>query len=198
MSRLTGLLVGYAQSALQSYAYTYDGAGNRLSMTDGLGTRNYTYDRIYQMTQATNPLIPTEQYAYDPAGNRLGTTVDAGNRLLGDASFTYAYDNNGNLVQRTGGGMTTTYAYDPEMRLIQVSQPGMTASYKYDPFGKRLEPNVNGTVTRYFYDRQDIIADLDSNNQVLETYTHGPGIDEPLSTQANGQKATIIGTASAR
>jgi RHS repeat-associated protein len=89
----------------------------------------------------------------------------------------------------TGNGTTTTYGYDPEMRLIQASSPGMTASYKYDPFGRRIETNVNGAVTRYLCDRQDVIADLDVNNQVLESYTHGPGIDEPLSTQAGGQKA---------
>jgi YD repeat-containing protein len=82
MSRLTSLLVRTAQSTLQSYAYTYDAAGNRLSMTDNLGARYYTYDKINQVAQATNPLIPAEQYAYDLAGNRLGTTVDAGNRLL--------------------------------------------------------------------------------------------------------------------
>ena len=98
-------------------------------------------------------------------------------------------DNNGNLTQKTSKSMgeVTTYAYDAEMRLTQASRPGMTAIYKYDPFGRRIEKSVNGTVTRYLYDREDIIARLDSNNQVVVAYSHGPETDEPLSTYQGGQ-----------
>ncbi|MBP7530119.1 MAG: RHS repeat-associated core domain-containing protein, partial [Syntrophorhabdaceae bacterium] len=59
--------------------------------------------------------------------------------------------------------------------------------YKYDPFGRRIEKSVNGTVTRYLYDREDIIARLNSNNQVVAAYSHGPETDEPLSTYQGGQ-----------
>nr|MBP7526710.1 hypothetical protein [Syntrophorhabdaceae bacterium] len=144
---------------------------------------------IYQLTQATNPSIPVEQFSYDAAGNRVGTSVNVVNRLLEDASFTYSYDNNGNLTQKTSRstGEITTYTYDAEMRLTQASRPGMTAIYKYDPFGRRIEKSVNGTVTRYLYDREDIIARLNSNNQVVAAYSHGPETDEPLSAYQGGQ-----------
>ncbi|MGD9641943.1 MAG: RHS repeat-associated core domain-containing protein [Elusimicrobiales bacterium] len=39
---------------------------------------------------------------------------------------------------------------------------------------------MDGTVQRYVYDNEDIIAILDGNNTPTETFTHGPGIDEPL------------------
>jgi len=45
---------------------------------------------------------------------------------------------------------------------------------------------VNGTITKYVYDNEDIIAEYDGNNQLIASYTHGPGIDEPIS-MTNGQ-----------
>jgi RHS repeat-associated protein len=157
-------------------------------MTDNSGIHNYTYDSIYRIIQATHPTIPTEQFSYDPLGNRLGTTVDAGNRLLEDNNFTYSYDNNGNLVQKTNKttGEITTYTYDTENRLTQVSYPGMVATYKYDPFGRRIEKNVNGVITRYLYDNEDILFEINGNNNIIAAYVHGPGIDEPIA-MTNGQ-----------
>ena len=98
-------------------------------MTDLSGVHNYTYDGIYQLTQATHPNMPTEQFGYDSVGNRIsaeGETV-------------------GTLV-------ATSYTYDLENRLSKVEYPGLVAQYKYDPFGRRIEKNVNGDITRYAYD----------------------------------------------
>ena len=122
-------------------------------------------------------------------GNRAGTTVDAGNRLLEDATYTYQYDNNGNMTQKTNRttGEITTLTYDTQNRLVQVAKPGTTASYKYDPLGRRIEKNVNGIITKYLYDGEDIIIEYDGNGNMIAKYTHGLGIDEPLSIQRNGQ-----------
>ena len=40
-------------------------------------------------------------------------------------------------------------------------------------------PNDIST-TYYLYDREDRIADYDINGNLLISYTHGPGIDEPM------------------
>lgn len=140
--------------------------------------------------QATHPTFPTEQYSYDPVGNRLGTTVDANNRLLEDTDYLYQYDNNGNLTQKTHKttGEITTFVYDTENRLVQVSKPGITALYKYDPFGRRIEKSVNGILTKYLYDNEDIVLEYDGAGQMVASYTHGPGIDEPLSMERPGQE----------
>jgi RHS repeat-associated protein len=177
-------------STINTYTYTHDNVGNRTGMTDTAGTHNYTYDEIYRLVQATHPALPTEQYSYDPVGNRIGTTVDAGNRLLEDATYTYQYDDSGNLTQKTHktSGEITIHSYDTENRLIQVTKPGMTASYKYDPFGRRIEKNVNGIITRYLYDGEDIIIEYNGSGQIVANYTHGSGIDEPLSMEKNGQE----------
>lgn len=190
ISRLVNMLTqNTVPSTINTYTYTHDNVGNRTGMTDTAGTHNYTYDEIYRLVQATHPALPTEQYSYDPVGNRIGTTVDAGNRLLEDATYTYQYDNNGNMTQKTNRttGEITTLTYDTQNRLVQVTKPGMTVSYKHDPFGRRIEKNVNGIITKYLYDGEDIVIEYDGNGNMIAKYTHGHGIDEPLSMEKNGQ-----------
>jgi len=56
-------------------AYTVDPAGNRTVKTDYLAgaTSNYTYDKIYELTQVMQGTNTTENYSYDPVGNRLSS-----------------------------------------------------------------------------------------------------------------------------
>src|SRR5207244_12900973 len=39
----------------------------------------------------------------------------------------------------------------------------------------------------YVYDNEDILLELDGSNNITARYTHGPGIDEPLVMEKNGQ-----------
>ncbi|MDD5131029.1 MAG: hypothetical protein PHH44_00005, partial [bacterium] len=139
---------------------------------------------------------PNEAYTYDPVGNRnpLTQTYDAGNRLLDDSTYTYTYDHDGNMTSKTHKTTleTTTYTYNSEDQLIGVTTPPQTVSYRYDAIGRRIEKNVSGTIIRYVYDGEDIIQELDQNNQIVATYTHGPGIDEPILVEKNGQKYYYI------
>jgi RHS repeat-associated protein len=173
--------------------YTYDNVGNRLSIADNNGFHNYVYDSVYRLASATNP---AENYSYDPVGNRnpLSQTYDSGNRLLDDGNYTYTYDHDGNVTKKVKKGTleTTTYTYNSEDQLIGVVTPTQTISYKYDALGRRIEKNVAGTITRYVYDGEDIIQELDGNNQIVATYTHGPGIDEPICLEKNNQKYYYI------
>ena len=61
----------------------------------------------------------------------------------------------------------------------------MTATYKYDGLGRRVEKDVNEVIMRYSYDREDIILEHDGSNTLKAIYTHGAGIDEPLSITSN-------------
>jgi YD repeat-containing protein len=56
-----------------------------------------------------------------------------------------------------------------------------TSSYRYDGLGRRIEKVANGQTTRYIYDGEDILLEYNGSNVLQARYTHGPGIDEPLS-----------------
>ena len=204
-SRLTSLQHKLGLTTLSDFGYTYDNVGNRTVMNTTRSsltvnnTLNYLYDNIYQLTQATRPLLaqPDETFNYDPLGNRLLTdgqttnsAIGQGNRLLDDTAFTYSYDNNGNLIRKTDKATneTTDYIYNAENELIRVDLPGGgVAQYSYDGLGRRIEKNVDGVVTRYVYDSEDILLEFDGTNTQIARYTHGLGIDEPLIMERGGQ-----------
>jgi RHS repeat-associated protein len=88
------------------------------------------------------------------------------------------------------GGAVTTYDYDAENKLIRVGTAGKTVNYKYDGLGRRVEKeviDVGTATTRYVYDNEDILLELNGANSIVARYTHGPGIDEPLIMEKNGQ-----------
>lgn len=130
LSRLTGITHKNAfNKKIDSFAYSYDNVGNRLTKTDDHKALHYNYDPIYRLTKATpksnNKLIQllqetanhhSETYSYDPVGNRQtgpkandSYNYDSGNELLTSKghllllkkNHQYEYDPNGNLVKKT-------------------------------------------------------------------------------------------------
>ncbi|MBI1928691.1 hypothetical protein HYR99_31160 [Candidatus Poribacteria bacterium] len=212
VSQLTSLVHKLGVTTISSFGYTYDKVGNRTTLSTTrteVAVNNvlgYTYDALNRLIQAVRPLPaqPDETFDYDSVGNRLrrdeqtvDSAFDNANRLLADEQFTYAYDLNGNLVQKTdkGTGKITQYTYDAENQLIQIQEfpdsislPSKTAGYRYDGLGRRIEKNVDGVVTRYVYDNEDILLEFDESNALMARYTHGPGIDEPLMMERGGQR----------
>ena len=198
-------------SVINSFAYTHDKVGNRLSKLSPEQTIAYQYDGIYRLIEAlssapgyssnttskgkgiTNATQQQKEYfTYDPVGNRLTSdhnrvyTYNEGNQLISENGVSYAYDKNGNLIGKTDTSGLTTYSYDYENRLIKVVMPNGTVSeFKYDPFGRRIEKKVTDsgiTITKkYFYDSEDILFEYDENGVIGNRYIHGLGIDEPLA-----------------
>ncbi len=178
--------------------YEYDAAGNRIKKEDQNGVEKYRYDAANRLITAEPvpfDMAKAEGFVYDRNGNRRfdrgakDYKYDAANRVLSNSVYTYTHDANGNLTSRTeiASSATITYAYNPEQQLSEVTTPKDNLAYKYDPLGRRTEKTVNGISDRYVYDNEDIIAILDSNSNLAETFTHGPGIDEPLlMTKADG------------
>jgi len=190
----TSRLLSLVHSGISSFNYTYDGVGNRLSMTTAAGTHVYTYENTYQLLQATHPAIPTEAFTYDGVGNRMSSaefpdwTYNADNQLTSYNGTTYTHDENGNMVIKTDGEGTTTYEYDSENRLIRITDhESRVTTYSYDGLGRRIEKHVNGTITRYVYDLEDILFEYNGNNELTARYTHGPGIDDPIAMDRGGQ-----------
>src|SRR5262249_22192027 len=138
----TGRRVDYAYDALYrlvsesvtdplggsaTFAYAYDPAGNRLTLTSATGTLHYTYDANDRLLSAG----PTT-YSYDLNGNTASITsgsptilsYDFDDRLVAAASSTvsatFVYDPNGIRVASTINGAVTTFLVDRVAGLSRV------------------------------------------------------------------------------
>jgi RHS repeat-associated protein len=161
---LTNLLAQKTPSTVNSFTYTHDAVGNRLSMSDLTGLHTYQYDQIYQLLQAVHPNIPTEQFSYDPVGNRI----------------------NADFNEVDGFKVNTTYTFDYENKLTRVQYSGMDTQYKYDPLGRRIEKNINGQVIQYVYDGDNILNEYDGAGNIKSKYVFNLAIDDPLSVEQGG------------
>lgn len=210
---LTGLVHENSSSvSIDSFSYTLDNVGNRLSRADMEYQYDYAYNSVYRLTQSQpaqlvqNPVFQqsTEDFTYDPVGNRLtgpgqaeSYEYNAGNQLTIDHKRQFGYDNNGNLISKTeqDGGSTTvwTYGYDYENRLVSVTRelvgnPEIDAiTFKYDPFGRRIGKNVstyeNGLPTTY-----DYVYVYDNEDIILEILerTHDGNVTTTTTAYTHG------------
>ena len=90
----------------------------------------YAYDDTSQLTDADYTTQTDEDYVYDDNGNRTlvdGTdtyTTGDHNRLAGDGTYYFAYDNEGNVTGKYSDAAHTTavekYTWDHRNRLVQV------------------------------------------------------------------------------
>ena len=170
--RLTNLTHKKSNSAvINSFTYTHDNVGNRMTKTEPDKKTTYSYDAKYRLTEAVSSAPgyssnktgkgrgisnatqrQKEFYTYDSVGNRLTSdhnrtyTYNAGNQLIAENGIAYSYDKNGNLITKVDADGTTIYAhyaYDYENRLIRVVKPdGIVVEFRYDPFGRRIEKKV--------------------------------------------------------
>jgi RHS repeat-associated protein len=160
----------------QTFSYTYDASGNRLTSND----ETYTYDARNRLVSWYDPVDEvTTTYVYDAAGNLTGVQEDS----VPTESYTYnaaneitntgfTYDANGNL---TSDGIHT-YAYDTECRLVEVEEGGVAVSMTYDFLGRRTSLTRNSATssdTTYFhYDGALLVAESDESGIVTATYAY--------------------------
>ena len=186
-----------------STSYTYDAAGNRLTKTAVQEASpnpvsvlsNYSYDNIYELTQAVVGGTVAEGYSYDAVGNRLtsaGPTsynYNASNELTSTSAATYTYDNNGNTTSKTDTTGTTYYTWDFENRLSQrhacraraarsISTTTRLAGAlgRVPPAEPRFTPTTATTSRGIEQWRQ----------RRWQTTRRVPGIDEPLAMYRGG------------
>jgi RHS repeat-associated protein len=147
--------------------YAYDLNGNRISLTDPMGTTTtYTYDGRNQLTAITSPFGQSLTFVYDALGRRTAIMrpngavseyrYDAASQLLSlthrsgisvlDAEQ-YTYDIFGQRTSRTDHRGVTRYRYDALGQLTRAATPSATIpleSYRYDDVGNRTESNQTG------------------------------------------------------
>jgi YD repeat-containing protein len=197
LTTLTYQQVGGAGSSLATYAYGYD-LGNRLTtetLNNGAPT-TYSYDTTSQLTTVVNASGNTT-YGYDLNGNRTNTGYVTGseNQITADATYSYTYDAEGNLITKTNKSTAEqwTFGYDNLNHMtsaIDKNSSGTTltyATYVYDVFGNRIEKDVwtqsggSTTTTRMGYDGSSIWGDLSSGNALLARYLRGDQIDNLIA-----------------
>src|SRR6185503_640984 len=173
---------------LRSYAYTYNAAGQRLSVTENSGrTVNYGYDAAARLTSETITNDPNSAngaltYSLDAVGNRLTrtstlaavpastSTYDANDRLNSDG-----YDANGNTSSADG----KTYAYNFENRIKSINAGALTVTYDGD--GNRVAKTAGGVTTKFLVDDLNptgyaqVIEEV-VGSSVQRTYTYGNSI----------------------
>lgn len=139
--RLTGEERRDARGAVvEALAYTYDAAGNRLSRTDGAGSRTYTYLPGYRLAASSSP--------------------------AGDES--YAHDAEGRVREITREGDTWELAWDEDDRLSAVTgRAGGPVAYTHDADGRRVRAVLAGGERRMLV--APILGDgLDGNHLIVD------------------------------
>jgi RHS repeat-associated protein len=169
---------------LHATTITYDSAGRAATVTDGNGTRTYSYDGDDRVTQILY-------------GGASTCTPSTGNCI------TYTYDGDGNKTQMVDNTGTTTWAYDNLGRLAKETPSNATTNscsspndagivYSYDDAGDLIgQCSGNGTVG-YGYDTNgDLLATAAAITQVGLNQTSGTAstltLNLPAALQANDQ-----------
>ena len=157
----------------------------------------YAYDAAGQLIEEAADASTGVRYRYLPGGNRAervtGSDImqyryDQGNQLLAAGAESFAYDANGNLVERRGPEGVTRYAYDAENRLVKALRPDdAEVSFGYAPTGERIWRRDSTGLTYFVHDGLDLVAELGSDLTPKATYIHGPDVDLPLAMARDGQ-----------
>jgi RHS repeat-associated protein len=220
--RLIGISHG---STGLGYLYGYDRASrittftpySSLGYSDVLG---YAYDDAGQLTYVENVSGYTvASYEFDANGNRTSVdgqslTTGSGNRLTNDGTFTYLYDNEGNLTSRTrissaaADDQTIEYAWDHRNRLKSATFKNnagtvtQSITYAYDAEGRLVRRNFDGdgagaapaTKETYLHDGGELSMTFGNSNQLTHRYLHGPAVDQVLLnevfTASGGQQVS--------
>ena len=181
----------------QEITYDYDGVGRLTQANDY---------KLVQWSDETCGLCikgvetPLDTITYDPYGNRRQRTIGEDeqthvyshndlhqitaikNKETGATIAAFAYDNNGNMVRKTEGSVTTALSYDALDRLVTVNKTGLAKeTYAYDHGIRRIKKVVGSDVQQFHYSGPDIMAEYGSDwDKANAVYSHGAAIDDPL------------------
>ena len=109
--------------------------------TDGI-TVEYTYDGLGRITQQVTKngetIVKTETYTFNPNSAQVATyRTQMGSY---DVTYSYTYDDNGNILSVSDGTNTTGYVYDSQNQLVRENNQAsnFTRTWTYDNAGNIL------------------------------------------------------------
>jgi RHS repeat-associated protein len=200
---VTGITYGIPSgvAATPNVTVGYDSAGNRTSMTDGLGSASYAYNTLSQMTSETrtftgvgsftlsygynlsgqlnsitNPWSAQVGYGYDKVGR---PTNVSGSGYSGVSSYvnSLAYRAFGLKQMAYNNGRTLSIQYDNRMRTTQWNIPSVMGwNYNYSYFGENTgrvmyAQNINDGTLDRSYD-YDHVGRLLASHSGAEARAH--------------------------
>jgi RHS repeat-associated protein len=126
MGRLTGKTY-LSTPTTPPVTYSYDQAGRRIRMVDGIGTSTYQYDLNGNLVEVRDCLGREVTYSYDDVNRRVSMGTSFG-------SVNYEYDNTGSVEAITDfKGNRITFDYDADGKTTNINYPqGGTAVYAYN------------------------------------------------------------------
>ena len=129
INELTGGKTTYHHDAFGNLAWAkYEDGGYDYKLPDEVGNLYKTKDR--------------RDRKYGPGG-----------QLLQDDQWRYSYDEEGNLISKTGKGGTWRYEWQGNGMLKKVTSPGrIETEFTYDALGRRTAKIHQGKITRFIWD----------------------------------------------
>ncbi|WP_176014020.1 RHS repeat domain-containing protein [Victivallis sp. Marseille-Q1083] len=115
--------------ATPDVSITYDFLSRPVTVTDGAGTRTYTYDNAKNvLTAETLPYLAdtTLNYTYDVYGRRTGQALKTGSTTHQQANYTYGTD--GRYATISDGGYTAHYTHNAAGQLSTLRLATATAN----------------------------------------------------------------------
>ena len=123
------------ENVLLSFAYQYDGNGNRTAKTG-------TQAALGGITTGNNALDIS--YAYDVRGQLLEERRNG-------ASVCYAYDKAGNRIRKTDAQGETRYLYNKKNQLVEEESPADRKQFSYDRQGGIIEEKNAAGIRLFSY-----------------------------------------------
>jgi RHS repeat-associated protein len=152
--------------------FGYDDSGRRVTMIDGSGTTNWTYNAANELTQLNQAGMVTS-YGYNGAGQRSSMTQPQGSTTYTYDTYgrpngiinpfneitTFTYDSWGRVNQKNlSAGHKETYTYDNLDRLTMMkvlsntNLPTHQENYTFNNASEVVTHAINGVTTTYGYD----------------------------------------------
>jgi RHS repeat-associated protein len=208
---------GGSSSVVDNFAWTYDNDSRVTAYSNSVYSsenKSYSYDHNAQLTGAGST-----SYFWDANGDSIasGVVTGAGNRLLYDGTYSYAYDKNGNVLSQVSSTHETDYVWDQRNRLVSVKDYSISngtssqvsqVDYSYDVFdrlqGRTLTLYTGGTAgtpstARFVFDGKNMVLAFNGTGALTDRYFWGAAVDEILADEqftptTSGQLPTNEGT----